>query len=102
MGMSFFLSSLLCFKRESPGVSHHVSVSELGGGTVGMLNSDNTYVQGSTRLTVIRMRKRERCELLLDCFTWCRRGDALCKQTTEKGFLRMVNDVNGRAERRVD
>jgi hypothetical protein len=89
--------------NDLPGVSHHASVSELGGGTVCMLwFRQHVHVQGSTRLTVIRMRKRERCELLFDCFTWCSRGDALCKQTTEKGFFCMVDDVNGCAERCVD
>ena len=48
------------------------------------------------------MRKRERGELLIESFTWCHGGDALRKQATKNGFLRVVNDVNGRSECRVD
>jgi hypothetical protein len=61
----------------------------------------NLHIQGS-RLTINGMGKRKSCKLLLDCLTWCCRSDALCKQTTEEGFFRMVNDMNGRAECCVD
>jgi hypothetical protein len=54
------------------------------------------------RLTVIRVRKRECRKLLVECFTGCRRRDALRKQTPKNSFLRVVDDMNGRTECRID
>jgi hypothetical protein len=48
------------------------------------------------------VRKRERREFFVERFTWCRRSEALRKQTPKNSFLLMVNDMNGRAERRID
>jgi len=83
-----------------PGVSHQASVSELGGGTV--VWPSRQRHSSCQKLTVIRVRKSERCEFLVERFTWCRRSDALCKQMPKNSFLLMVNDMNGRAERRID
>ena len=96
--------NLFCFVHRAinglPSVSHHASVSELGGGTV-VWPSKKGH-SNYQKLTVIRVRKRERSESLLERFTWCRRSDAFRKQTPKNSLLLMVNDMNGRAERRVD
>lgn len=56
----------------------------------------------SGRLTVIMARKRERCKFLVERFTWGCRSNTLRKQAPKNSLFLMINDMNSRAERRID